>query len=123
MMSFKDMVKADNSAVFLNTEEFAEFHTVKYDGEIYEHIPVIVQNLKESDKVVSALNKSEGFYRISAKAYLNIADLGGILPERGHRFRIDNGEALGEVFYDDYKIITSSLDEGMVILELELFDE
>ena len=24
MMSFKDMVKADNSAVFLNTEEFAD---------------------------------------------------------------------------------------------------
>ena len=33
-MGFKDMVKSDIANVRMNNEEFAESHTVKYDGEV-----------------------------------------------------------------------------------------
>lgn len=122
-MGFKDMVKADNAAVFLNTEEFAEFHTIKYDGETYSHIPVLLQRIKETDKGYLTTDKIAGVYKVSAKLYINLRDIDNIIPERGRRISIDNGEAVGNTFFDDYKIVTSSPEEGMVILELELFDE
>lgn len=35
MSSFKDAVQEDLNSVFLNLDEFAETHTVYYDGEEY----------------------------------------------------------------------------------------
>lgn len=121
-MGFKAQVEADN-AVFLNCNEFADIHTVKYDGEIFEDIPVVIEQLMESDRPVIQSDHAEGVYKISAKVYLAQKDIGGAFPERGCLFEIDNGEALGVAFYDKYKIVTSSVEIGMVILELERYDE
>ena len=41
MSKFKDMVKRDIHKVFLNTAEFAENRTIRYDGEEYPDIPEI----------------------------------------------------------------------------------
>ena len=38
-MSFKDMVEADIRAVFLNTQEFGELRSIRYDGVTYTDIP------------------------------------------------------------------------------------
>lgn len=121
-MGFKDQVEADN-AVFLNADEFADIHTVKYDGETFPDIPVVLEQLKESDRVVIQSDHAEGIYKVSAKAYIAQKDLGGAFPERGRVFEIDNGEAAGAAFYDKYRIVTSSVEMGMVILELERYDE
>lgn len=121
-MGFKAQVEADN-AVFLNSEEFADIHTVKYDGETIANIPVVLEKLKESDRTVIQSNRMEGVFKVSAKAYIAQKDIGGVFPERGRTFEIDNGEALGMAFFDRYKIVTSSVEMGMVILELELYDE
>ena len=121
-MGFKAQVERDN-AVFLNCEEFADTHTVRYDGDVFENIPVVIEQLKESDRTVIQSDHAEGIYKVSAKAYLSQKDIDGTFPERGQIFEIDNGEALGAAFFDKYKIVTSSVEMGMVILELERYDE
>ena len=44
-MSFKDQLAADVKNVFLNANEFAETHNVKYDGVLYENIPVVLTKM------------------------------------------------------------------------------
>lgn len=121
-MDFKAMVKADN-AVFLNAAEFAETHNVRYDGEIYEEISVVMVQLKESDRTVVSTDHSEGIYKVSAKVYIAQSDMDGVFPEKGRSIEIDNGEAVGKAFYDKYTIVTSSIEMGMIVLELERYDE
>lgn len=47
-MNFKSMLEEDNRRVFLNTGEFAEMHTVRYDADIL----VLFIKRKELDKTV-----------------------------------------------------------------------
>lgn len=121
-MGFKQQVQND-IAVFLNSEEFAEIHTVRYDGEELEGIPVVIIQLKESDRKAAQSDHAEGIYKVSAKAYLSQKDICGTFPERGCLFEIDNGTAAGKPFFDRYRIVTSSVEMGLVILELERYDE
>lgn len=122
-MGFKEMVEWDNANVFLNTEEFAELHTVKFDGESYEHIPIVLQNVKQSDRPVVQSDHMEGVFLVTAVAYLHLKDLGGIVPEQGQHFEIDDGEALGKPFFKKYSVVTSKCEMGLVTLELRCFDE
>lgn len=46
MSGFRDAVQDDLHGV-LNLDEFAEHHTVIYDGETYEDIPVVITGLHE----------------------------------------------------------------------------
>ena len=103
-MGFKDMVKSDIANVLMNTEEFAESHTVKYDGEVYEDIPIILQRVKQSDRPIIQSDHAEGIYLVTAVAYINEKDLDGVIPEQGHRFEIDDGEALGKTFFRKYSV-------------------
>ena len=64
-MSFKDMVAADIRKVFLNTDEFAELRTVRYDGMDYdgpEHrgIPIVLTGLKEQDRRQLVTDHAQG---------------------------------------------------------------
>lgn len=122
-MSFKDMVKRDIKGVFLNTDEFAQLHTVKYNGEEYRDIPVSLQKIRQSDKKAGSNNHSEGIYLVSAKAYFDINDTDGKLPEQGMIFAVDDGEANGKPFFVKYRIVTSENVMGMACLELEAYDE
>lgn len=122
-MSFKDVVKQDIKGTFLNCDEFAEKRTIRYDGEEYEGVPVSLQKVKQSDKAVLASNHSEGIFLVSAKAYFELADIGGNLPEQGMKFEIDDGEALGKPYFRKYRIVTAEDAMGMCCLELEAYDE
>lgn len=119
-MSFKSMVEADNKAIFLNDSEFAERHTVKYDGNEYKDISVLFIRVKELDKKVRNM---EGTYGITAVLHISASDIGGRAPEKGQRIAIDTGKALGKPFFSDFKIATSKNELGMVTLELEAYDE
>ena len=44
-MSFKDMVAADNTSVFMNLEEFAETHDIRYDGVTYCDVSCTITKL------------------------------------------------------------------------------
>lgn len=122
-MGFKDMVKSDIASVLMNTEEFAESHTVKYDGEVYRDIPLILQKVKQSDRTVVQGDHAEGIYLVTAVAYINEKDLDGVIPEQGHIFEIDDGEALGKPFFRRYSVVTSKCEMGLITLELRYYDE
>lgn len=122
-MGFKEMVEWDNANVFLNTEEFAELHTIKYDGETYERIPVVLtQNTQESRKTLKD-DTAYGVYRVTATAYISKNSLGGVIPEKGHEIRIDNQDFPDNPYYTQYRIVTSKCDMGMICLELEDCDD
>lgn len=122
-MSFKDIVAQDIKGVFLNTDEFAELHTVRYNGEEYKDIPISLQKIKQSDTAAASSNHSEGFHLVCAKAYFDLKDTDGKLPEQGMIFAIDDGEAAGEMFFVKYRVVTSGNVMGMACLELEAYDE
>lgn len=122
-MGFKDMVKSDIAKVLMNTEEFAEKHTVKYDGEVYKDIPVILQQVKQSDRPIVQSDHAEGVYLVTAVAYIDEKGLDGEIPEQGHRFEIDDGEALGKPFFRIYSVVTSKCEMGLITLELRYYDE
>lgn len=123
MMSFKETVQADIKRVFLNENEFAEKHTVVYDGESFENIPVVLTKIKESKHAAVPAKGVEGIHKISAVVHISLSDLSGREPEQKQIISIDDGEAAGEPFYQKYKIITTDVKMGMVSLELEAFDE
>lgn len=54
MSGFKDAVQEDLNSVFLNLDEFAETHTVYYDGEEYSDIPIVMTGLSERSGCVRA---------------------------------------------------------------------
>ncbi|MCM1275464.1 MAG: hypothetical protein NC299_08865 [Lachnospiraceae bacterium] len=122
-MGFKEMVEADNAAVFMNINEFAEFHTVKYDGREFRHIPLVLEKIRQSELSLPVTNHTDGLYTVSAKAYFRAADADGHIPEQGKSFEIDDGEALGRTFFNKYRVATVDDAMGMICLELEGIDE
>ena len=123
MMGFKDMVEEDNKRVFLNQSEFADIHTVKYDGDTYADIPVLLIKAKELKRPVTITDHRQGVHLVTVTAYMARRDLNGVIPEQKRRISIDDGEALGETFFRDYRIVTSDCENGMITLELEAHDE
>lgn len=121
------MVQSDIASVLMNTNEFAENHTIRYDGEVYDSIPVILQKIMQSEKhfsqKFSQSSRMEGVFQVSAVAYIHESDLCGVIPEQGQLFEIDDGEALGEPFFRRYTVVTSKCEMGLITLELRHYDE
>lgn len=122
-MSFKDSVAADNKNIFLNVTEFADLHTVRYDGAVYADIPVLLTKTKESKRTILAGDNLQGVHLVSAVAHIAQSDLGGVIPEQKRDIEINDGYALGSPFYVKYRIATSDCEMGMLRLELEVYDE
>ena len=83
MSAFKDAVQEDLNSVFLNLDEFAETHTVYYDGEEYPDVPLVLTGLSEKERVRQAISDhAQGLYRVSRVLHCDIAALGGKQPEK-----------------------------------------
>ena len=121
-MSFKESVENDIKSVFLNAEEFAETHSVRYDGEEYTDIPVVLTKTKENERP-AVISDVQGIHLVTAVAHIFQADMGGIIPEQKRYIEISDGSALGRPFYQKYRIITSDCEMGMLRLELGAYDE
>ena len=119
-MGFKDMVAADNLAVFLDVNTFGEIRTVAFDGEEYEEIPVVISQMKEQDRVTVMSDHEHGLYRVTSVFHCKLDDLGGNIPEKGRKFAIYDAD---DSFVREYYVSQSSCDLGMVRLELEAIDE
>ncbi len=127
MSGFKDMVASDISAVFLNTDEFAELRTVIYDGETYdgpEHkgIPVVLKGIKEEDRPQMVDDHAQGLYLVSLVLDCAITDLGGNQPEKGCQIQINDEEG-GGGFFRTFRVASSDCEMGMLHVELEAIDE
>lgn len=126
-MSFKDMVAADIRKVFLNTDEFAELRTVRYDGMDYdgpEHrgIPIVLTGLKEQDRRQLVTDHAQGLYLVASVLHCALDDLGGKQPEKGTRIRINDEEG-GGGFFREFYVASSVCELGMLRVELEAIDE
>lgn len=122
-MRFKDMIGEDIANVFLNTDEFAEIRTVKYNGKVYEDIPIVLTKAKEMKRPVTVNDHAEGIHKVTATVHISLSDLNGVIPEQKQAICINDGEALGTSFFRSYNILTSDCEMGMLVLELEAFDE
>lgn len=120
MSAFKDMLNADIK-VFLNDKEFAEKRTLIYDGVSYCDIPIVLVELKQQDRKPSADDYMQGVYRVTATLYCDSADIDGVLPEKGQYIKIN--DEVNSTYYNEYRIVTSKCEMGMLTLELGAFDE
>lgn len=122
MSGFKDMVAADNQSVFLNLGEFAEKRTIKYDGEVYEDIPIVLTGMKEKDRRQLMRDHAQGLYLVSSVLHCAMSDLGGKQPEKGTRIKINDREG-GGGFFREFYVAASVCEIGMLRIELEAIDE
>lgn len=122
MSGFKDMVAADNQSVFLNLGEFAEKRTIKYDGEVYEDIPIVLTGMKEKDRRQLMRDHAQGLYLVSSVLHCAMSDLGGKQPEKGTRIKINDREG-GVGFFREFYVAASVCEIGMLRVELEAIDE
>lgn len=122
-MGFKEMVEYDNAAILLNTDEFAEIHTIKFGNKVYEHIPVVLEKLKQSDRTILQSDHMQGVHLVSAKVYFNANDVDDHIPRHGEWFEIDDGKAIGKPFFMRYRVATAQNAMGMICVELEAYDE
>lgn len=122
MSGFKDSVVADNVNVFLSTNDFAERRTIRYDGETYVDIPIVLSGLKEQDRHQLISDHAQGLYLVSAVLHCASKDLDGVQPERGQRISINDEEG-GGGFFREFYVASSICEMGMVRCELEAIDE
>lgn len=116
-MSFRDMVANDNSNVFMNQDEFADKHTILYDGEAYEDVLCVISKLKEQDRTTKMRDHGQGIYLVSSVFHCPLEVLGKV-PELGTKIGISDGN-----FMRWYYVAQSGCDLGMIRLELEALDE
>jgi len=122
---FKDMVAADIRNVFFNPSEFAKPRTVKYDGETYTDIPIVLSRLKETDRrtiVHNVHDYAQGLYQVTGVLYCAVSDIGGKKPEKGQRIKINDEKGGGGFFYEFY-VASSGCEMGMLRVELGAIDE
>ena len=121
-MSFKDMVESDNANVFLNLGEFADKRTIRYDGETFTDIPIVLSGLKEQDRHTTESDHAQGLYRVTSILHCKRVDLGGKQPEKGQRIKINEQEG-GGGFFNEFYVASSVCEMGMLRVELEAIDE
>ncbi len=117
-MSFRDMLAADIHSVFMNSNEFAETRTVKYDGVTYTDIPIVLSGVTEQERRKPlAHDYAQGLFLVTGVLSCAAADLGGVLPEHGQRIQINDREG-GGGFFKMYTVAASTCSMGMLRVEL-----
>ncbi len=116
-MGFKEMVARDRRKVFLNTGEFAERRTLRYDGQEYPDRAVVLQDLALERRDRESGDHVPGLHRAALVLYCAREDLGGKLPEVGKSLEVSPGE--GERIFRKYQIAAASDQLGMLRIELE----
>lgn len=117
MSGFKDMLAADNEAVFLNTDEFAELRTIIYDGETYRDVKAVLAGVKEKDRRQLVSDHRQGLFLVSSVLHCLKNELGGNQPEQGQRIKISSEE--NPEYFEEYYVASSVCEMGMLRVELE----
>lgn len=118
-MSLKDMISHDNKSVFMNENDFAINCTIEYNGAVYENISAVYIDPKQEARQQLANDFGKGLFSVTAELYCLADDLGGELPEKDQRLKINHGCG----HFKNYRIATSTADHGMFHLELEVIGE
>ena len=129
-MTFKETIQKDVFETFLTVDEFAERHTIVYDGVTYADILAVLEGPDELErKPVSAgggvgggrADSAAGLYQVSVILHCATADLGGKQPEQGQKIKISDQE--DSRFFHAYYIAASHDEMGMLRVELEAIEE
>lgn len=117
MSRFKEQVHRDIRRVFLNTDEFAEHRTVRYDGEEYPDIHVVLEGPVQEKRDRLTDDHIRGLHMMTATLYCAQEDLGGKTPRQGASLEIATRE--GGRFFQKYYVVASTSHMGMLHVELE----
>lgn len=118
-LTFKEAVAKDVQGVFLNLEEFAGLHTIKYDNQVYKGIPVSIQEAEQTERTQMKDDHAPGIFRVQAVLFCARADLDRKLPEPGTWLEVNNGKNPG--FFNKYQVGAAGEEMGMVRIELGRF--
>ena len=122
-MSFKDQVASDNLDVFLNTDEFADVYTIRYNEKVFENVKAVRRTAQDLPKRGTGSmyihDYSQGFYLRTDIVHLRRCDIGNYVPETGTKFEMEKDDG----FYERYYVKKSIDDMGMLRLELEVWGE
>ena len=118
-LTFKEAVANDVQGVFLNLEEFADQHTIKYDGKAYTDIPVSLQDVEQTERQQTKDDHLPGIFKAKSTLYCALEDIGGKLPEQGKWLEINDGR--NPKFFNKYQIGSSGVEMGMARIELGRF--
>ena len=121
MSGFRDMVASDIRKVFLNTAEFAEVRSVRYDGDVYPDIPVVLEGPVQGKRDRLTDDRIQGLHTVTAVLYCAKADLGNKLPEHGTALEITTRE--GGKFFQRYYVVAAVSRMGMLHIELEAIEQ
>lgn len=129
-MSFKDVVRADIANVFLNPDEFADVRTIRFNGEVFENVRVVLTQIKQSERAVlieqrgmmGNRDRMQGLYQATARLYVAADDIGGHVPEQGQRIDISDGDESND-WFRRYYVASASLDCGLLCVEMEATEE
>jgi len=103
-MTFKEQIREDVGAVFLNVDEFAAVHTV--NG---KQIPTLVDNIELIDREKKAKSHMDGVNVRTTLIYVKARDYGP-LPPVGSIVRLDGST---------YKVTDSTNEDGVYSIHLE----
>lgn len=117
MSKFKDMVRRDIHKVFLNTDEFAEKLTVRYDGEEYPDIAIVMEGPIKEYRNRLTDDHVRGIHMVTGTIYCAQEDLGGKVPKPESSIKINTRE--GGKFFHTYYVTASTSNMGMLHVELE----
>lgn len=118
-LTFKEAVSHDVRGVFLNLEEFAGLHTIKYDGKVYADIPVSLQDVEQTERRQMKDDHLPGIFKAKSVLYCAREDIGGKVPEQGTWLEINDGK--NPKFFNRYQVGSSGVEMGMVRVELGRF--
>lgn len=107
-MTFKDLLKQDVSAVFLNPKEFGEKHTV--NG---KEMVIIIDNNEQIERE-KRVGQSDGAVYANQKLFYAAASDFGALPKQGSKILLDGEVYLvdGAIAEGDIYSITISANRG-----------
>lgn len=118
-LTFKGAIAHDVQGVFLNQGEFADLHTIKYNGNVYEDIPISLQDVEQTERQQMKDDHLPGIFKAKAVLYCAREDIGGKLPEQGKWLEINDGK--NPRFFNKYQVGSSGEEMGMARIELGRF--
>lgn len=118
-LTFKGAVAGDVKGVFLNREEFASLHTIKYDGKVYADIPASIQDVEQTERPQTRDDHLPGLFKAKSVLFCAQEDIGGKLPEQGRWLEVNDGR--NPHFFNRYQVGNSGVEMGMVRVELGRF--
>lgn len=124
LSAFRKQLEADSTGVFLNSDEFGQVRTVRYDGEVYENISIVLDEgveVPHHNNKIMKTDHSKGLLKGQTRLYCQRADLGGHLPEVEDCLELESEKRQG--FWIKYTVAESGCDEGMLNLLLKKVDE